>query len=64
MRLGVIFPTTEIGNDPAVIRDFAQAVEGMGYAFLAFYDHVLGSDIGDRTDERRVFESTSPSTSR
>lgn len=44
MRVGVIFPQTEIGNDSAAIRDFAQAVEGMGYDHLVAYDHVLGAD--------------------
>ena len=43
MRLGVIFPQTEIGADPAVIRDYAQSVEGMGYDHLAAFDHVLGA---------------------
>ncbi len=27
MKLGVVFPQTEIGSDPAVIRDYAQAAE-------------------------------------
>ena len=31
MKIGVVFPQTEIGQDPAVIRDYAQAVESMGY---------------------------------
>jgi probable F420-dependent oxidoreductase len=44
MKIGVVFPQTEIGNDPAVIRDFAQAVEGMGFNHLLVYDHVLGAD--------------------
>lgn len=48
MRLGVVFPQTEIGNDPAVIRDFAQAVEGMGYNHLLTYEHVLGADVSAR----------------
>ena len=34
MKIGVVFPQTEIGNDPAIIRDFAQAVEGMGFNHL------------------------------
>jgi hypothetical protein len=29
MRLGVVFPQTEIGSDPAVVRDFAQAASQM-----------------------------------
>ena len=30
MRIGVAFPTTEIGTDPVAIRDFAQAAEELG----------------------------------
>ena len=44
MRIGAVFPQTEIGNDPAVIRDFAQAVEEMAFEHLLVYDHVLGAD--------------------
>jgi hypothetical protein len=29
MDLGVVFPTTQIGTDPAVIRDFAQTAPAM-----------------------------------
>ena len=43
MRLGVVFPQTEIGSDPAVIRDYAQAAEGAGYDHLLVFDHVLGA---------------------
>jgi probable F420-dependent oxidoreductase len=43
MKLGVVFPQTEIGNDPAAIRDYAQAVEGAGYHHLLVFDHVLGA---------------------
>ncbi len=44
MKIGAVFPQTEIGNDPAVLRDFAQAVEEMGFEHLLVYDHVLGAD--------------------
>src|SRR5437867_2189957 len=43
MRLGVIFPQTEIGTDPAVIRDYAQAAESLGYSQILAYEHVLGA---------------------
>ena len=43
MEIGVVFPQSEIGSDPAVIRDFAQAVEALGYSHLLAYDHVLGA---------------------
>jgi probable F420-dependent oxidoreductase len=44
MKIGVVFPQAEIGSDPAVIKDFAQAVEGLGYSHLLVFDHVLGAD--------------------
>ena len=43
MHFGAVFPTTQIGTDPATIRDFAQTAEGLGYRRLLAYDHVLGA---------------------
>jgi probable F420-dependent oxidoreductase len=43
MRIGVVFPQTEIGSDPAGVRDYAQAVEELGYTHLLAYDHVVGA---------------------
>ena len=43
MRFGVAFPTTEIGTDPAIIRDFVQAAEALGYDHLTCIDHVVGA---------------------
>src|SRR2546422_443740 len=31
MRHGVVFSQTEFGNDPAAIKDYAQAAEGLGW---------------------------------
>ena len=44
MRVGVVFPQTEIGPDPGAIRDYVQAAEDLGYSHLIAYDHVLGAD--------------------
>jgi len=44
MDIGVVFPQVEIGNDPAAIRDYVQAVEGMGYTHVLAFDHVLGAN--------------------
>lgn len=44
MKIGVVFPQTEVGNDPVAIRDYAQAVETMGFTHLLAFDHVLGAD--------------------
>lgn len=44
MRIGVIFPQTEFGNDPVAMRDYAQTVEGLGFAHLLAFDHVMGAN--------------------
>ena len=43
MRIGAVFPQTEIGADSAVVADFARAAEDLGCHHLAVYDHVLGA---------------------
>lgn len=43
MQIGLSFPQTEIGDDPAVIRDFVQAAEDQGFAQLTIVDHVVQS---------------------
>ncbi|MEM7538927.1 MAG: LLM class F420-dependent oxidoreductase [Chloroflexota bacterium] len=42
MKLGVTFPQNIIGGDAALVRDFAQTAEGLGYAHIVAYDHVVG----------------------
>src|SRR5574342_693505 len=44
MQVGVVFPQTETGPDPVVIRAYAAAVEELGYAHVLAYDHVVGAD--------------------
>ena len=44
MQVGVVFPQTEIGPDPVVVRAYAAAVEELGYSHVLAYDHVLGAD--------------------
>ncbi|WP_084020173.1 LLM class F420-dependent oxidoreductase [Mycobacterium avium] len=44
MRIGVVFPQTEIGSDPAVLRSYAQRVEELGFTHILAYDHVVGAD--------------------
>jgi probable F420-dependent oxidoreductase len=52
MQIGVTFPQTEIGSDPIVIRDYAQAAEALGYKHVLAYDHVLGADTSQRANWR------------
>jgi probable F420-dependent oxidoreductase len=44
MKLGVVFPQTEIGSDINLIREFVQTVEELGYDYLLTFDHVLGAN--------------------
>ena len=62
LKMGAVLPTNEIGAAPSAIRDYAQAVEGMGFDHLLIYDHVLGADpavhkmTGPYTDEHPFHE--------
>jgi len=44
MQLGTTLPVTDIGTGPTVVRDYAQAAEGLGYSHLLVGDHVLGAN--------------------
>jgi probable F420-dependent oxidoreductase len=44
MKIGVVFPQTEIGADVEVVRQYAQRVEELGFTHVLAYDHVLGAD--------------------
>lgn len=44
MRIGVVFPQTELGGDPGAVRAYGERVEELGYAHVLAYDHVLGAD--------------------
>jgi len=59
MRIGVVFPQVEIGADLAVLRDYAQTAEGLGYTHLLAYDHVLGADTSTRPDWSGPYTSNS-----
>ena len=42
MRLGVTFSHPDLGDDPAFLKDFAQAAEGAGFDHLLAAEHVIG----------------------
>lgn len=48
MRIGVVFPQTEIGSDPAVVKDYAQLAEELGFTHILAYDHVMGANLASR----------------
>jgi len=47
MQLNALFPTRDIGSDPAKIRDWAQAAEDLGYSYIEVPDHVFGATARD-----------------
>ncbi len=44
MRIGVVFPQTEIGADIGAVRAYALRVAELGYRHVLAYDHVVGAD--------------------
>jgi len=50
MKIGVVFPQTEIGPDAGGVRAYTQAVEQMGYTHVLAYDHVIGANLANRPD--------------
>lgn len=44
MKIGVIFPQTELISYPIAVRDFTQAVEDLGFSHMHAYDHILGAN--------------------
>jgi probable F420-dependent oxidoreductase len=59
MKLGVVFPQTEIGDDPDRIAVFATTAESLGYDHLIAYDHVLGANTASRPDWAGPYTSES-----
>jgi probable F420-dependent oxidoreductase len=47
MQLNAFYPTRDIGTDPAKVRDWAQAAEDLGYAYIEVPDHVFGATARD-----------------
>lgn len=62
MKLNAFFPTRDIGTDPAKIRDWAQAAQDLGYAYIEVPDHVVGATARDGWtplyDDKNAFHET------
>src|ERR1700739_2756224 len=44
MRIGVVFPQTELGGDAGAVRAWAQRAGELGFTHVLAYDHVVGAD--------------------
>jgi len=52
-----MFPQFEIGEDPGVVRDFAQAADELGYAHLTAFDQIVGLGRASRPAWRYVHDA-------
>ncbi len=59
MKIGVVFPQTEIGPDGGGVEAFAEATESLGYTHILAYDHVLGANTANRPDFSGPYTSES-----
>jgi len=55
MQTGAVLSQNELGPELAAVRDYAQAVQGLGYDFLVTADHVVGADATDHPELGRVY---------
>jgi len=55
VQFGAVLSQNELGPDLGAVRDYAQAVQDLGYDFLVSIDHVVGADRADHPQLERVF---------
>src|SRR3954451_4597710 len=48
MKIGAVYPQTELRGDPTAVGRLGRAVEELGFDHLLAYDHVLGAVHADR----------------
>ncbi|MBV8889634.1 MAG: LLM class F420-dependent oxidoreductase [Alphaproteobacteria bacterium] len=54
MQLGALLPLGDIGGDPAVVREYAQTAEAIGYDFIEAPDHVVGANPASQSGSDRI----------
>lgn len=59
MHLGTVYPQTEIESDPGAVRQYGQAVEDLGFAHIAAFDHVVGANTASRSGWDRPYDLSS-----
>jgi hypothetical protein len=48
MKLGAIYPQTELNGDPEALRSFGVTMEQLRYDYIVMYDHVVAAPHEDR----------------
>ena len=56
MRVGLVFPQTELGGDVGAVRAYGEAVGPLGYRHVLAYDHVVGADPAVHTGWRGPYD--------
>lgn len=56
MKFGAVFPQTEIGTDPAAIKEYAQGVEELGFDYLLAYEHILGAERAAYPEQAFIYD--------
>jgi hypothetical protein len=54
MQVGALLPLADIGGEPAVVREYAQTAESIGYDFVEAPDHVLGASEASAPEPGRT----------
>jgi probable F420-dependent oxidoreductase len=60
MRVGAVYPQTELGGDPGALRAYGQRVEELGYSHILAYDHVVGADPTVHAGWGRAYDVHTP----
>jgi probable F420-dependent oxidoreductase len=60
VKVGIVFPTTEIGEDVDVVAEYATTIDKAGYSYLLAFDHVLGADTESRPDWDGFYSAANP----
>ncbi|HEV2123944.1 MAG TPA: LLM class F420-dependent oxidoreductase [Chloroflexota bacterium] len=55
MQIGAVLSQSEFGTDMTALREYAQAVQDLGYDFLVAADHVVGADPAAHPHLERVY---------
>jgi probable F420-dependent oxidoreductase len=60
VKLGVVFPQTEMPADAGAIRQYAEGVAELGFDHILVYDHVLGADTAVHTGWSGPYDLDTP----
>lgn len=60
MNIGVVLPQGELHSDPDALREYARAVQDLGFQHITAYDHVVGADPAGHPGWRGPYDVDNP----